>query len=78
MKSFGQHIVAAARCIELRGPFQFRNEASVKMFLQLRRLIVRLTLILQTPPGTDMEAGYDLSSIPRKYSLRSQAMVVLG
>ncbi|KAN0071542.1 hypothetical protein V8E54_010138 [Elaphomyces granulatus] len=40
MKSFGQHIVAAARCIELRGPFQFRNEASVKMFLQLRRLIV--------------------------------------
>ncbi|KAN0071536.1 hypothetical protein V8E54_010132 [Elaphomyces granulatus] len=42
MKSFGQHTIAAARCIELRGPFQFRNEASVKMFLQLRHLIVMI------------------------------------
>lgn len=47
MQSFSMHVIAAARCIELRGPEQFRNEASVKLFVQLRRLIVRvLSLIM--------------------------------
>lgn len=42
MESFGRHIVAGAQCVQLRGPSQFRNLVSVILFIQLRRLIVRI------------------------------------
>lgn len=46
MKSFSHHTIAAARCIEMRGPEQFRGEASLRLFYQMRRIIVsRLTHI---------------------------------
>lgn len=44
MQSFGHHTIAAARCIEFRGPTQFHSEASVKLFLQMRRIIVSICI----------------------------------
>jgi hypothetical protein len=44
MKSFGQHTLAAARLIEERGPQQFKTEEAIRLFHQLRRLIVQLNL----------------------------------
>lgn len=40
MKSFTHHAIAAARCIDVRGPGQFQSEASLQLFLQMRRTIV--------------------------------------
>ncbi|KAG9495604.1 hypothetical protein J7337_012158 [Fusarium musae] len=41
LKAFSQHIIAAARCIELRGPAQFQTVVGLKMFMQMRRIMVR-------------------------------------
>ncbi|UPK90449.1 hypothetical protein LCI18_001384 [Fusarium solani-melongenae] len=49
MKSFSQHTIAAAQCIEMRGPGQFRSEASLKLFIQMRRIIVMTSHQLQEP-----------------------------
>ncbi|POR37839.1 Uncharacterized protein TPAR_01972 [Tolypocladium paradoxum] len=49
MKSFAHHTLAAALCIEMRGPCQFRTASSVKMFLQMRRIIVQTCHQLQEP-----------------------------
>jgi hypothetical protein len=40
MKAFSQHVLAAARCIEMRGPAQFRNPVGLKLFMQIRRILV--------------------------------------
>ncbi|UKZ77935.1 hypothetical protein TrVFT333_005667 [Trichoderma virens FT-333] len=48
MESFGHHIVAGARCVEIRGPNQFRNVVSAMLFIQLRRLIEPLPYALKT------------------------------
>ncbi|KAJ3497835.1 hypothetical protein NLG97_g1592 [Lecanicillium saksenae] len=51
MKSFAIHTIAAARCIEMRGPSQFcsGSGASSALFLQLRRIIVMTSHQLQEP-----------------------------
>jgi hypothetical protein len=41
MKFYGDHTMAAARCLDLRGPTQFRDNTPLKLFLELRRIIVR-------------------------------------
>jgi hypothetical protein len=40
MKAFSQHIIAAARCIEMRGPAQFETVVGLKLFMQMRRIMV--------------------------------------
>lgn len=49
MRSFGQHSLAAALCIEMRGRFQFKTEAAVRLFLQMRRIIVRVNNTSRLP-----------------------------
>ncbi|PVH68837.1 hypothetical protein DL98DRAFT_564583 [Cadophora sp. DSE1049] len=49
MKSFSYHAIAAAQCIEIRGPYQFRSQASLKLFIQLRRIITMTCHQLQEP-----------------------------
>ncbi|KAH8127540.1 hypothetical protein LI328DRAFT_165057 [Trichoderma asperelloides] len=51
MKSFSNHIIAAARCIDLRGPGQFYNggKISARLFVQLRRIITMTCHQLQEP-----------------------------
>ncbi|KAH7137438.1 hypothetical protein B0J13DRAFT_559658 [Dactylonectria estremocensis] len=49
MKTFSHHTIAAARCIEMRGPDQFHSEASLKLFYQMRRIIVMTCHQLQEP-----------------------------
>ncbi|KAJ4171077.1 hypothetical protein NW754_007221 [Fusarium falciforme] len=49
MQSFSQHTIAAAQCIEMRGPGQFKSEASLKLFVQMRRIIVMTSHQLQEP-----------------------------
>ncbi|EYB27155.1 hypothetical protein FG05_12602 [Fusarium graminearum] len=49
MDTFSQHIIAAARCIEMRGPEQFRTPASVKLFMQMRRNMITTCHQLQEP-----------------------------
>ncbi|KAH6964810.1 hypothetical protein EDB82DRAFT_511036 [Fusarium venenatum] len=49
MKAFSQHIIAAARCIEMRGPEQFRTAAGVKLFMQMRRNMITTCHQLQEP-----------------------------
>ncbi|KAL7904564.1 hypothetical protein GGI35DRAFT_489681 [Trichoderma velutinum] len=49
MESFGYHIVAGARCVEMRGPNQFRTAVSAILFIQLRRLIIMTCHQLQEP-----------------------------
>ncbi|QYS96902.1 Zn2Cys6 [Trichoderma simmonsii] len=49
MESFRYHIVAGARCVEIRGPNQFRNAVSAILFIQLRRLIIMTCHQLQEP-----------------------------
>ncbi|KAF5962465.1 hypothetical protein FBULB1_14144 [Fusarium bulbicola] len=39
LKAFSQHIIAAARCIEMRGPAQFQTVVGLKMFMQMRRIM---------------------------------------
>lgn len=41
MKIYGEHTMAAGQLIGLRGPAQFHGDAAIKMFLELRRTIVR-------------------------------------
>ncbi|KAH7413962.1 hypothetical protein DE146DRAFT_13963 [Phaeosphaeria sp. MPI-PUGE-AT-0046c] len=48
MKFYGNHTMAAGRCIGLRGPAQFRNDTQLKMFLELRRTIFMTCHQLQT------------------------------
>lgn len=40
MDAFSHHVLAAARCVEIRGPNQFRNEISTILVAELQRLIV--------------------------------------
>ncbi|KAF5241427.1 hypothetical protein FAUST_3857 [Fusarium austroamericanum] len=49
MDTFSQHIIAAARCIEMRGPEQFRTPAGVKLFMQMRRNMITTCHQLQEP-----------------------------
>ncbi|RSM10761.1 hypothetical protein CEP52_003407 [Fusarium oligoseptatum] len=49
MQSFSNHTIAAAQCIEMRGPGQFKSEASLKLFIQMRRIIVMTSHQLQEP-----------------------------
>ncbi|KAK5997077.1 Pyranose 2-oxidase [Cladobotryum mycophilum] len=49
MESFSQHIMAGARCIQMRGPNQFTSEVSVVLFKQLRALISMTCHQLQEP-----------------------------
>jgi hypothetical protein len=44
MKFYRDHTMAVARCLDLRGPTQPLGNAPLKLFLELRRIIVR-TLI---------------------------------
>ncbi|KAI9172720.1 hypothetical protein HJFPF1_02233 [Paramyrothecium foliicola] len=39
MKSYSHHVIAAARCIQMRGPGQFRSVNSVKLFMHMRRIM---------------------------------------
>ncbi|RGP73147.1 hypothetical protein FLONG3_6463 [Fusarium longipes] len=41
MKAFSQHIIAAAQCIEMRGPRQFQTTVGLKLFMQLRRTMLQ-------------------------------------
>ncbi|QPC78128.1 hypothetical protein HYE68_008880 [Fusarium pseudograminearum] len=49
MDTFSQHIIAAARCIEMRGPERFRSPAGVKLFMQMRRNMITTCHQLQEP-----------------------------
>ncbi|KAH7074357.1 hypothetical protein BKA63DRAFT_553373 [Paraphoma chrysanthemicola] len=49
MKVYGYHTMAAVRCIDLRGPKQFRGDAPLKLFLELRRIIFMTCHQCQTP-----------------------------
>ncbi|KAM0427884.1 hypothetical protein ACHAPT_007343 [Fusarium lateritium] len=49
MQSFSHHTIAAAKCIEMRGPGQFKSEASLNLFIQMRRIIVITSHQLQEP-----------------------------
>nr|RBR00344.1 hypothetical protein FVER53263_20446 [Fusarium verticillioides] len=49
LKAFSQHIIAAARCIELRGPAQFQTVVGLKMFMQMRRIMITTCHQLQEP-----------------------------
>ncbi|KAK5991950.1 hypothetical protein PT974_05344 [Cladobotryum mycophilum] len=49
MDTFSRHIVAAARCVEIRGPSQFRSAVSAILFTELRRLIAMTCHQLQEP-----------------------------
>lgn len=68
MKSFGHHTLAAARCIEVRGPQQFAagdDVLDVRLFVQFRRIIVSLSMTApgvpsQKYPNTWFNAGHDL------------------
>jgi hypothetical protein len=40
MDSWRQHIRGVAQLINVRGPEQFKSEGSLRLFLQIRRLIV--------------------------------------
>jgi hypothetical protein len=44
MDSWRQHIRGVAQLINIRGPEQFKSEGSLRLFLQIRRLIVRALL----------------------------------
>ncbi|KAF5708033.1 hypothetical protein FGLOB1_6628 [Fusarium globosum] len=49
LKAFSQHIIAAARCIEMRGPAQFQTVVGLKMFMQMRRIMITTCHQLQEP-----------------------------
>ncbi|RBR24487.1 uncharacterized protein FIESC28_02683 [Fusarium coffeatum] len=49
MKAFSQHIIAAARCIEMRGPQQFQTPVGLKLFMQMRRHMITTCHQLQEP-----------------------------
>lgn len=78
MESVGYHIVAGARCVEIRGPNQFRNAVSNILFIQLRRLIVRSILIhdwlMEHLSATDL----NLSPTTGAIALCSQDVVSMG
>lgn len=42
MKSFSFHTIAAAKLIEERGSQQFKTEQAIRLYHQLRRIIVLL------------------------------------
>ncbi|KAH7233128.1 hypothetical protein BKA59DRAFT_534957 [Fusarium tricinctum] len=39
MKASSQHIIAAARCIDMRGPQQFESAVGLRLFMQMRRIM---------------------------------------
>jgi hypothetical protein len=45
MESWRHHIRGVAQLVNIRGPDQFKSEGSLRLFLQIRRLIVRTLLI---------------------------------
>ncbi|UKZ54400.1 hypothetical protein TrVGV298_008208 [Trichoderma virens] len=49
MKSFGQHSLAAALCIEMRGRSQFKSKTATRLFMQMRRIIVQTCHQMQEP-----------------------------
>ncbi|KAL2205657.1 hypothetical protein CC79DRAFT_1275371 [Sarocladium strictum] len=49
MKSFSQHIMAAARCVELRRPQQFQSPIAMKLFMHMRRVLITTCHQLQEP-----------------------------
>ncbi|KAF4445961.1 hypothetical protein F53441_10350 [Fusarium austroafricanum] len=49
LKASSQHIIAAARCIEMRGPSQFQTVVGLKMFMQMRRVMITTCHQLQEP-----------------------------
>ena len=49
MKTWSYHILATAKLIELRGPEQFNSEVALRLFNQLRRVIVWLPLPCTAP-----------------------------
>ncbi|KAF2468673.1 uncharacterized protein BDR25DRAFT_289498 [Lindgomyces ingoldianus] len=49
MNNFAQHIMAASRCVELRGPNQFQTEVSRKLMADMRRLIIMTCHRFQEP-----------------------------
>ncbi|RFU25537.1 hypothetical protein B7463_g10801, partial [Scytalidium lignicola] len=49
MKAWSFHILGAIKLIDIRGPEQFSNDRSLRMFLQLRRLIVLACHQLRLP-----------------------------
>ncbi|KAF5019523.1 hypothetical protein F66182_8465 [Fusarium sp. NRRL 66182] len=49
MKAFSQHVSAAAKCIEMRGPDQFHSVVGLKLFMQMRRIMITTCHQLQEP-----------------------------
>ena len=80
MESFSHHTIAAAHCIQLRGPIQFRSEAAVKLFLQMRRIIVSVItpLSLRSLHRFSHRKGHDMPSIARADPLCARKVVALG
>lgn len=80
MESFSHHTIAAAHCIQLRGPNQFRNEAAVKLFLQMRRIIVSVItpLSLRSLYCFSHRQGHDMSPIARADPLCARKVVAMG
>ncbi|KAG5661809.1 hypothetical protein KAF25_004048 [Fusarium avenaceum] len=49
LKASSQHIIAAARCIDMRGPQQFETAVGLKLFMQMRRIMITTCHQLQEP-----------------------------
>ncbi|KAF4956720.1 hypothetical protein FSARC_11488 [Fusarium sarcochroum] len=49
MKAFSQHVLAASKCIEMRGPTQFQSSVGLKLFMHSRRNMITTCHQLQEP-----------------------------
>jgi hypothetical protein len=61
MKFYGDHTMAAARCLDLCTPTQLRGDPTLKMFLELRRIIVRASFPVFSTADADVWAVHDMS-----------------
>ncbi|KIL88179.1 hypothetical protein FAVG1_08257 [Fusarium avenaceum] len=49
LKASSQHVIAAARCIDMRGPQQFESAVGLRLFMQMRRIMITTCHQLQEP-----------------------------
>jgi hypothetical protein len=78
MRNWSSHITAAANLIDVRGSSQFANENAVRMFLQIRRLIVRSSNIFEIKQTDKDQPGYIMLSTARADAISTGEVVSLG
>lgn len=60
MESWTQHIDGAAALLELRGEDQFQHQFGLRLFIQLRGQIVRVSLMWLARAELILKAAYQL------------------